>query len=95
MKKTYKLICIRRDKKWEGDICTYTITPVSKGLKAIQDHLSQNNFDECVEFLAKEVESENAIFTLRGRKKNIQKAVHTLLCDTNIPDHFKVEEEGY
>ena len=95
MKKTYKLICIRRDKKWEGDICTFLITPISKGLKAIQAHLSQNNFDGCVEFLVKEVEPEVAIFILRGKKKNIQKAIHTLLCDTNLADHFELEERGY
>jgi hypothetical protein len=72
------------------------VTPISKGLKAIQAHLSQNNFDGCVEFLVKEVvEQEEAIFTLQGKKKNIQEAIHTLLCDTNLADYFKLEEREY
>ena len=95
MKKTYRLICIRRDKKWEGDICSFVITPIRKGLNAIQIHLHDNNFEGLVEFLAKEVEYEEAIFTLKGKKKHIQEAIHTLLCDTNLPDYFKIEERGY
>lgn len=95
MKKTYRLICIRRDKKWEGDGYTYIITPIQRGLSAIKVHLHNNNFEGFVEFLAKEVESEEAIFTLKGREKHIQEAIHTLLCDTNLPDYFKIEERGY
>lgn len=95
MKKTYRLICIRRDKKWNGDICNYTITPIQRGLNAIQTHLHKNSFEGLVEFLAKEVECEEAIFTLKGKKKHIQEAIHTLLCDTNLPDYFKIEERGY
>lgn len=95
MKKTYRLICLRRDKKWEGNICTYIITPIQRGLNAIQAHFQKNGFEGIVEFLAKEVEYEEAIFTLRGKKKHIQKAIHTLLCDTNLPDYFKIEERGY
>ena len=94
MKRTYRLICIRRDKKWAGDICTYRILPVRKGLTTIQVHL-QNNIEGLVEFLVKEVEYEEAIFTLKGRKKHIQEAIHTLLCDTDIADYFRVEEREY
>ena len=95
MKKTYTLKCIRRDKKWDGDVCTYIVTPIRKGLNAIQVHLHNNNFEDLVEFLAKEVNCEEAIFTLKGKKKHIQKAIHTLLCNTNLPDYFKIEEGGY
>ena len=95
MKKTYRLICIRRDIKLEGDVYSYVITPIRKGLNAIQTHLHKNNFEGLVEFLAKEVECENAIFTLKGKKKHIQEAIHTLLCDTNLPDYFKIEERGF
>lgn len=95
MKKTYILKCIRRDKKWEGDICTYIITPIQRGLSAIQVHLYKNNFEDLVEFLTKEVNFEEAIFTLKGKKKHVEKAIHTLLCDTNLPDYFKIEERGY
>ena len=95
MKKTYRLKCIRRDKKWEGTICTYTVTPIQRGLSAIQTHLHNNNFEGLVEFLAKEVESEEAIFTLQGKKKHIQQAIHTLLCDTNLPDYFRIEEREF
>ena len=95
MKKTYTLKCIRRDEKWEGDICTYIVTPIQRGLNAIQVHLHKNNFEGLVEFLAEEVYYEEAIFTLKGKKKHIQKAIHTLLCNTNLPDYFKIEEGGY
>ena len=95
MKKTYRLICIRRDKKWEGNVCDYIVTPIQRGLNAIQVHLDEYGFEGFVEFLAKEVEGEEAIFTLKGKKKHIQKAIHTLLCDTNLPDYFKIEERGY
>ena len=96
MKKTYRLICIRRDKKWEKDVCTYKVTPIQKGLNAIQVHLHNNSFESLVEFLVKEVECEEAIFILRGKKKHIQEAIHTLLCDTNLSNYFNViEERGY
>jgi hypothetical protein len=96
MKKTYKLICIRRDKKWEEDMCTYVITPISKGLQAIQSHLSNNSFDgKYIEFLAKEASQEEAVFILKGKKKNIQEAIHSLLCDTDLANYFKLEERGY
>lgn len=92
MKKTYKLTCIRRDKQWEGATFIYVITPIQRGLNAIQTHLHDNNFEGFVEFLVTKVECEEAIFTLRGRQKHIQEAIHTLLCDTNLPDYFTIEE---
>ena len=95
MKKTYRLKCIHRDTKWEGAGYTYVITPIQRGLSAIQTHLHTNNFEGLVEFLVKEVDREEAIFTLKGKKKHIQEAIHTLLCDTNLADYFKVEERGY
>lgn len=95
MKKTYTLKCIRRNKKWDGDVCTYIVAPIHRGLHAIQVHLHNNNFEGLVEFLAKEVNCEEAIFTLEGKKKHIQKAIHTLLCNTNLSDYFKIEERGY
>ena len=95
MKKTYRLKCVRRDKKWEGTTCTYIITPIQTGLNAIQTHLHNNNFEGLVEFLVKEVEYEEAIFTLRGKKKYIQEAIHTLVCNTDLPNYFKIEERGF
>ena len=95
MKKKYTLKCIRRDKKWEGTVCTYIVAPIRKGLDAIQVHLHNNNFEGLVKFLAKETNCEEAIFTLEGKKKHIQEAIHTLLCDTNLSDYFKIEEGGY
>ena len=90
MKRTYKLICIRRNKKYDNDIMTYTITPIQRGLQAIQTFIDNNELQ--VLFRVKETYAEEAIFIFQGKKKDIEFSLHSLLCNSNLADYFKVEE---
>ena len=90
MRKTYRLKCIHRDKKWDGDICTYTITNIRAGLAAIKEYIEKNNFQ--IKYLAHESLGEEATFILQGKKKNIELVIHNLLCDTDLPNYFRIEE---
>jgi hypothetical protein len=90
MKQNYRLQCIRRDKKYDGDIVTYNITPIQRGLDYIQKFIDNNELK--VSYYVKRADSEEAIFMLQGRKKEIRFCIHSLLCNSNLSDYFKVEE---
>lgn len=91
MKQKYGLKCIRRDKKYDGNfVVAYNITPIQRGLNGIQEFIDSNEFK--VSYYVEEVYSEEAIFVLQGRKKEIRSCIHSLLCNSNLVDYFKVEK---
>lgn len=92
MKKTYQLICRRKDVQYLGnDMCKYTITPVRLGLQDIDAYCEQTT----VNFLAKEISQDRATFVLQGKRKEIEAVIHYFLCHTELGDHYKLEERGY
>lgn len=92
MKKTYQLICRRRDIQYLGNnLCKYNITPIRLGLQDIDKYCQETT----IEFLAKSISQDSATFTLKGKRKEIEAVIHYFLCHTELGDHYKLEERGY
>ena len=89
MKKTYQLICRRRDIQYlEHDLCKYNITPIRLGLQDIDEYCKQTT----IEFLATSISQDRATFTLKGKRKEIEAVIHYFLCNTDLGDYYKLEE---